>query len=100
MRLYGQAKVIYPYDENWEKYSAHWPESKTARQVFELNIDSVQTSCGFSIPYYEYQGERDTLMQFWQSKNEDEIATYQQKKNSLSIDGLPTGLEQRNNIDE
>ena len=28
------------------------------RQVIEISVDRTQTSCGYGVPMYEYQGER------------------------------------------
>ncbi|MFV0320828.1 MAG: pyridoxamine 5'-phosphate oxidase family protein [Alphaproteobacteria bacterium] len=92
LRLYGKAELIYRNHEKWKDYIEFWGETKEMRQFFELKIEMVQTSCGFSVPYYEYQGERGTLMDYWQPKTADEIKTYWQEKNSRSIDGLPTGI--------
>ena len=41
----------------------HFPALPGERQTIVLAIDSVQTSCGYAVPMYVYQGERDTLAQ-------------------------------------
>lgn len=63
-----------------------------ARNVFDVAVDLVQTSCGFGVPLYEFEGQR-TLMDSWAAnKGDDGIADYQRTRNVESIDGFPTGL--------
>jgi len=61
LRLYGKADVINPEDSLWEEISGLFEDYASARQIFLLNIDLVQTSCGFTIPFYEYLGERNIV---------------------------------------
>jgi hypothetical protein len=57
-----------------------------------LHIESVQTSCGFGVPLYDYAGQRDMLIEWAEKKGEDRLTVYMREKNSTSIDGLPTGI--------
>lgn len=52
----------------------------------------MQTSCGFAVPFYDYQGEREALRKHAESLGPQGIQDYWQKKNVVSIDGLPTNL--------
>ena len=61
LRLYGKADVINPEDNLWEELSGLFDNYASARQIFLLNIDLVQTSCGFTVPFYEYLGERNIV---------------------------------------
>ncbi|APG65871.1 pyridoxamine 5'-phosphate oxidase [Tenacibaculum todarodis] len=90
LRLYGTAIEVLPKDEKWTDLVANFPEIPGTRQIFVMTIDSTQSSCGMSIPFYEYQGERNELNDWAASKTEDELQTYIQEKNSESIDGLVT----------
>jgi hypothetical protein len=56
------------------------------------DIDMVQTSCGYVVPNYTYEGERDTMPKWVASKGLEGLETYKAEKNMVSIDGLPTGL--------
>ncbi|WP_152189230.1 pyridoxamine 5'-phosphate oxidase family protein [Georgenia satyanarayanai] len=94
MRLYGTARAIHEGDPDWGELLALFPPMSGARNVFELAVDLVQTSCGFGVPLYDYVEQR-TLMPAWaDSRGPDAIRDYQQQKNRVSIDGLPTGLPQ------
>jgi hypothetical protein len=72
----------------------HFPVHDGARQLFELNIHKVQTSCGFAVPFYEYQGERTVLAEHWQKKGEAVLPDYWLNKNAKSIDGFDTGMSE------
>ena len=61
LRLYGKADVINPGDNLWKELSGLFEDYASARQIFLLNIELVQTSCGFTIPFYEYLGERNIV---------------------------------------
>ncbi len=92
LRLYGTGEAVYPVDESWPEYASHFELYPGTRQIILMNIESVQTSCGYAVPLYEFQEERLTLRRWAEQKGEDKIQDHWQKKNLVSIDGLPTGL--------
>jgi hypothetical protein len=57
-----------------------------------LDVDLVQTSCGFGVPLYGYRGERPALTRWAESKGADGLEAYRREHNAQSIDGLSTGL--------
>src|SRR5690606_8697683 len=61
LRLYGSAKVVHPRDAEWTALYSHFDANVGARQVFEMDVELVQTSCGFAVPMYEFIAERQTL---------------------------------------
>lgn len=67
-------------------------EPPGARQMIRLDIDLVQTSCGFAVPLFDYAGERGQLDRWALAKGEAALDDYRREKNRRSIDGLPTGL--------
>jgi len=92
LRLYGRGSVLRPEAADWERHVSLFPPIPGARQIIILDIDSVQTSCGFGVPRYTYCGERDTLVQWAMQKGSAGLRQYRAEKNRLSIDGLPSGL--------
>lgn len=92
LRLYGAGRSVFPGDPDWAELEALFPARDGTRQIIVLDIDSVQTSCGFGVPLYEYAGQRDMLFEWADKKGPDGIAKYHRDKNQVSIDGLPTGL--------
>ncbi|MGB0388049.1 MAG: pyridoxamine 5'-phosphate oxidase family protein [Ardenticatenaceae bacterium] len=90
LRLYGRGRVIRPHDEAWSELYPLFKPEPGARQIILLEIDSVQTSCGFAVPLYEFKSERETLRRWTENKKEEGLKAYRAQKNQVSIDGLPT----------
>lgn len=90
LRLYGTGYAIRPGHPDWESMAAHFTLHSGTRQIIVADIEKVQTSCGFAVPLYDYQSQRDTLVKWSDTKGEDGIRQYWQQKNTRSIDGLPT----------
>ncbi len=96
LRLYGRARVIHLNDPEWDELHALFPRLPGARQIFDLAVDMVQTSCGAGVPFYQYLGEREALNEWSRKKGEDGVRQYWLDKNQLSIDGLPTHIAEKN----
>ncbi|HEA31057.1 hypothetical protein LCGC14_2501200 [marine sediment metagenome] len=94
LRLYGTAEVYHERDAEFEHYRAYFKKLPGARQIFKLHIDLVQTSCGFGVPFMDFQGERETLTNWSEKKGSDGIKKYWEDKNQTTIDGFKTGIFQ------
>jgi hypothetical protein len=92
LRLYGRGSVIHPRDARWPELRPRFPELPGARQIIVLDIESIMTTCGFAVPLYDYQGERDQLLEFTCKMGEQGMDAYRHERNEKSIDGLPTFL--------
>jgi len=92
VRLYGMAKVYHPRDDQWEHYLRMFPTMPGHRQIFLLQISSVQKSCGYGVPMYNFIQHRDTLGNHAENKGKAGIETYWHERNQTSIDGLPTHI--------
>ena len=57
-----------------------------------VKVESVQTSCGLAVPFYEFLSDRQHLKEWAEKKGEEGVYAYWQAKNQQSIDGLPTRL--------
>jgi hypothetical protein len=95
LRLYGKGYTVLPGDEEWSELSVLFNLPLAPRQIIVTDIHKVQTSCGFSVPYYQYNGERDQAVKWAEKKGEKGIEEYQAEKNRISMDGLPTALALR-----
>lgn len=92
LRLYGTARAVHSRDAEWAELTGLFPPMRGSRNVFVLDVDLVQTSCGYGVPEFEFVGQR-ALMDNWAAKKgPDGLAAYQQEHNLVSIDGFPTGL--------
>ena len=92
LRLYGRGEVINKNSDRFNELHDLFPDTPGERQIILLNIESVQTSCGFGVPLYEFKEERQTLINWAAKKGKSGIKQYQKQKNLQSIDGLPTNL--------
>jgi Pyridoxamine 5'-phosphate oxidase len=94
LRVYGQAKVFHPRDAEWGDLVRDFPPLAGSRQIFALDIDLVQTSCGSGVPIMEYKRPRaDTeMIPFYADLGPDGVAAYWRRKNTTTIDGKPTGV--------
>lgn len=92
LRLYGQARVLHPRDAGWDSLAALFPAIPGARQIIDVALDLVQTSCGMAVPLFDFKAERDQLEQWAENKGPQGLQQYWQEKNQHSIDGKPTGI--------
>ncbi|MBV7379086.1 pyridoxamine 5'-phosphate oxidase family protein [Maritimibacter dapengensis] len=92
LRCYGTARAVHPRDADWDDLVAHWGDPLGARQVYDMQIDLVQTSCGYAVPFMDFSRDRDTLAKWADDKGPEGIHAYWDEKNTTSIDGLPTGI--------
>jgi hypothetical protein len=92
LRAYGTARTSASGAADWAELYAQFPDTPGARQIFELDVDLVQSSCGYAVPFMDFRAPRDTLKGWAEQKGPDGIAAYWQERNETSIDGKPTGI--------
>jgi len=95
LRVYGRASVVHPDDAEWQELSRHFPAHPGARQVFDLAVELVQSSCGHAVPLMNFERDRDQLAAWAAAKGEDGIRQYWHERNQQSIDGIPTHIVDR-----
>jgi len=88
LRLYGNARVYERGDEGYENLLAEFPEFPGTRSVIVSDLFRIADSCGWSIPFYEYKGERPQLIRFAQSFDEEALLQKHRDHCSHSLDGL------------
>jgi hypothetical protein len=94
LRIYGRGRPVLPQDTGWEALAAHFTLLPGTRQIFDIAVESVQTSCGWGVPFMTLESERETLKKahrqadpaLWEAKVAERIR---------SIDGLPTRATDR-----
>lgn len=92
LRLYGHARVFHPRDAEWDSLVTLFPAIPGARQIIDVSVDLVQTSCGFGVPLFEFKSDRDQLEEWAKKKGSEGIQKYWEEKNRMSIEGKPTGI--------
>ena len=89
LRIYGRAKPVLPQDDGWSELAEHFTMMPGTRQIFDIAVESVQTSCGWGVPFMSLEGERDTLKKAHRQSDPAEWEAKMAGRTS-SIDGLPT----------
>lgn len=89
LRLYGAAREIKPDSSEWPALYGMFPPNPGARQLFEMQVDLVQTSCGQAVPFFDYVEDRNELTEWAEKKGPEGVRQYQRERNSISLDGKP-----------
>jgi hypothetical protein len=96
LRLYGKANVVHKNDSEWNKLYSLFHPIPGARQIFDLSVDLVQTSCGMAVPFLDYVKEREQLKKWASKKGDAGIKECWLEKNQISLDGKPTHIKDKN----
>ncbi len=94
MRLYGTGKPVLPQDAGWDELAASFEILPGTRQIFDISVDNVQTSCGWGVPQMELKAERATLVKYHR-QSDPEAWMKKTSGRVKSIDGLPTRTTDR-----
>lgn len=92
MRAYGSARTVHEGDDDLPELAGLFGTPLGARQVFEMSVDLLQTSCGFAVPFMDFVSDRDTLSVWTANQGEENLRAYRAEKNLISLDGKPTDL--------
>ncbi len=92
LRLYGHGYTVLPGTAEWAALSPHFDLPIEVRQIIVADVYQVQNSCGYSVPFYDYTGERDHAQKWVDKKGKEGLEQYRQDNNLVSLDGLPTAL--------
>jgi hypothetical protein len=93
LRAYGTARVLHRNSPDWDDLAQHIPNLPGLRQLVDVRIELVQSSCGFAVPFMEFTAERPVLKTWAEDKGEAGLRAYWETRNQTSLDGFPTGIE-------
>ena len=62
LRIYGKGQPVVPWDREWEDLAAHFTMLPGTRQIFDIAVEGVMTSCGYGVPLMSLERERPTLL--------------------------------------
>ncbi|MBO9518025.1 MAG: pyridoxamine 5'-phosphate oxidase family protein [Porphyrobacter sp.] len=94
LRIYGRGEPVVPWDRGWDELAPHFTMLPGTRQIFDIQVESVQTSCGYGVPIMELERERPTLLKHHAQADPREWAgKYRTRRES--IDGLPARATDR-----
>ena len=92
LRIYGNARAGHPHDSDWAELSAHLKPAIGARQMFDLNVELVQTSCGYGVPFLDHVGPQSTLEKWATNRGPEGIRQSWQDHSQVTLDGVPTDI--------
>ncbi|GIQ69399.1 pyridoxamine 5'-phosphate oxidase family protein [Xylanibacillus composti] len=80
LRIYGSGRVISKADAAFETVrAAYFPhiDSRRLRQLFEIEIELVQTSCGYGVPIMEFKEDRPRMGEWTDNQlHADKLESY------------------------
>ena len=89
VRLFGRGRVLVEGDHGFAELAARFPALPGRRSVIHVDVERIQSSCGFAVPRMELVEDRDDLIRWAERKGDDGLRDYWAEKNTVSIDGLP-----------
>jgi len=89
VRIHGQGEVLEPGHPDFAALSALFPDLPGARSIVRVRATRVSDSCGFSVPRFDFAGERTDLLRWAEKRGPVGLARYRAERNAASIDGLP-----------
>jgi hypothetical protein len=92
LRIYGKGKAVLPQDDGWDALAARFTLLPGTRQIFVIDVNSIQTSCGWGVPFMTMDRERETLTKYHAAQDPDERLA-KIKDRTKSIDGLPVRVQ-------
>lgn len=98
LRLYGRGSFIGVDDAGFDEMMVHFSPLPGMRQIFVVDVDSLQTSCGWGVPRMEFERERDTLVRYHAQQDPGERLAKIAARNK-SIDGLPVTVQKTLYVD-
>lgn len=88
LRLHGSGEVLQKGTDDYGRLIGHFDNDVGARSIVRIRLKRIGDSCGWGVPRYEYQGDRDGLVKWATRKGDAGIAAYQKETNMKSLDGL------------
>lgn len=94
LRVYGSAALLHPRDTGWDDLIGLFPTMDGSRQIIDVAIERVETSCGSGVPFHEFKGQRGEteLVPHYDRMDEKTLRRSRTDKNTQSIDGFPANI--------
>lgn len=92
IRLYGTGRAVLPDTPEWDELVGNFVMLPGARQIIVADIHRVMSSCGYAVPFFEFKSERQSLVKYWNNKEEGAVEEYWREKSVVSMDGLQTPI--------
>jgi hypothetical protein len=91
VRLHGTGRAVFAGDPRFAELAPAFAADNQhgVRSVIDIEVTRVSDSCGYSVPLMDHVGDRDLLLRSHSRRDEAALVEYGEKKNRVSIDGLP-----------
>ena len=91
-RMYGHGRAVLPQDAEWDALVSHFTVLPGTRQIFVIDLDSIQISCGWGVPFMSFDRDRETLSKY-HAADDPAARLAKTAGRTQSIDGLPIRVQ-------
>ena len=90
VRLHGEGRVVLKESPEFETLASHFPKAQGVgvRSVIVVELERISDSCGYGVPFMNFEGHRPTMDQWSKRKGLSGIRAYWAEKNRRSINDL------------
>ncbi len=88
VRLHGSGAVIERNHPDFSTLLAAFPPVPICRVIVRVVVHRVADSCGWGVPFYRYEGQRDDIAQAVAGKTREQLLAQAARQNHHSIEGL------------
>jgi len=89
LRLHGRGRAFEPGEPEFERLRPEFPEVAGVRAIVRVEVQRIADSCGWGVPLYRFEGQRDQLVRYGEQLGPEKIREAQAEYNARSIDELP-----------
>ena|SRR5438552_5074546 len=89
LRLHGRGRVVEAHEEEFASLVTNFRVWESARSIIVVEVRRVADSCGYGVPLFKYESEREQLFAWTRGRGPEGLKSYRREKNRQSIDGLP-----------
>jgi hypothetical protein len=93
LRVHGTGEPVFRDDPRFGELLGYFVDADGPglRAIVVVHAKRVSDSCGYAVPFMDYQGDRDLHARYFGRKTDEEFAAYCEAKefNPVSVDGLP-----------
>jgi hypothetical protein len=94
LRLYGRGRAHLYAEPGFDALRDRFEGiDSPVRGIIEVELDRVQDSCGWGVPLFAYEGQRERLVDHCAKRTQSEHIEHVYAHNHTSIDGLPGAVK-------
>lgn len=92
VRLHGRGEAVERNHPDYASLLARFPAQPVCRALVRVAVTRVSDSCGWGVPLYQYQRQREDIARAVAGKTPAQLRAQAARQNRVSVDGLP-GLD-------